>query len=123
MNKKILIVEDNLDVIYVLRRQVANLGYDTLVATNGREAVEMAATHLPDLIIMDIMLPEMDGLEATRLIRGNPKTNPIPILAATARVTMKDRDECLQNGCDDYMPKPFTPAQLASNIEKLLNKN
>jgi len=123
MNKKILIVEDNLDVIYILRRQVANLGYDTLVATNGREAVEMAATHLPDLILMDIMLPEMNGLEATRLIRGNPKTNSIPILAATARVTMKDRDECLQNGCDDYMPKPFTPAQLASNIEKLLNKN
>ena len=123
MNKKILIVEDNLDVIYILRRQVANLGYDTLVATNGREAVEMAATHLPDLILMDIMLPEMNGLEATRLIRGHPKTNSIPILAATARVTMKDRDECLQNGCDDYMPKPFTPAQLASNIEKLLNKN
>ena len=123
MNKKILIVEDNLDVIYILRRQVANLGYDTLLATNGREAVEMAATHLPDLILMDIMLPEMDGLEATRLIRGNPKTNSIPILAATARVTMKDRQECLQNGCDDYIPKPFTPTQLASTIEKLLNKN
>ncbi len=66
-----------------------NLGYDTLLATNGREAVEMAAIHLPDLILMDIMLPEMDGLEATRLIRGNSKTNTIPILAATARVTMR----------------------------------
>ena len=123
MNKKILIVEDNLDLIYILRRQVVNLGYDTLLATNGREAVEMAAIHLPDLILMDIMLPEMDGLEATRLIRGNPKTNSIPILAATARITMRDRDECIQNGCDDYIAKPFTPSQLASTIEKLINKN
>ncbi len=100
-----------------------NLGYDTLLATNGREAVEMAAIHLPDLILMDIMLPEMDGLEATRLIRGNSKTNTIPILAATARVTMRDRNECIQNGCDDYIAKPFTPSQLASTIEKLINKN
>jgi len=120
MNKKILIVEDNLDVIYILRRQVVNLGYDTILATNGREAVDMAATQLPDLILMDIMLPEMDGLEATRLIRENPKTQAIPILAATARVTIKDREECLQSGCDDYIAKPFTPTQLASYIERLL---
>ncbi len=123
MNKKILIVEDNIDVIYILRRQVANMGYETLLATNGKEAVEMASLHLPDLILMDIMLPEMDGLEATRLIRRNPKTQSIPIIAATARITMKDREECLQNGCDGYIAKPFTPAQLSANIEKLIGKN
>jgi len=123
MKKKILIVEDNLDIIYIHRRIVQNLGYDSILAVNGKEAVEMAATQLPDLILLDIMLPEMDGLEAARQIRKNPKTHFIPILAVTARITLEDKEDCLRNGCDDYLPKPFTHLQLSSRIEKLLKQD
>ncbi len=120
MKRKILIVDDNPDLIYVLQRLVQLVGYDFIVATNGKQAVDIAAAQLPDLIILDIMLPEMDGLEAARLIRQNPKTHSIPILALTAKVSLKDKEECLQSGCDDYISKPYTPKQLASRIEKLL---
>ncbi len=80
----------------------------------------MADYQLPDLILLDIMLPNMDGLEAARLIRQNPKTHSIPILAVTAKVFPKDREECLKNGCNDYISKPFILEKLASKIEKLL---
>jgi len=123
MKKKILIVEDNLDMIYVHRRLVQNLDYDSILAANGKEAVEMAATQLPDLILLDIMLPVRDGLQAIRLIRQNPKTRSIPILAVTELATHKDKEECLQSGCDDYICKPFTKLQLAFRIEKLLNQD
>ena len=123
MKKKILIVEDSLDLIYFLRSQVQNLGYDSILATEGKQAVDMAAAELPDLIILDILLPDMDGLAAARLIRENPKTYSIPILAATARGYLKNKRECLQSGCDDYICKPFTQLQLAFRIEKLLNQN
>ena len=80
----------------------------------------MAATQQPDLILMDIMMPVMDGLEATRLIRENPKTTSIPIIAVTAMSSITDKEKCLEAGCSDYMSKPFTPSQLAAHIEKLL---
>ncbi len=80
----------------------------------------MAASQLPDLVLLDIMLPNMDGLEAARLIRQNPKTHSIPILAVTAKVSPEDREKCLQNGCNDHLAKPFTLEELASKIEKLL---
>ena len=121
--KRILIVEDNLDLTYILLRLVENAGYDSILAVNGQEAVDMSATQYPDLILMDIMMPVMDGLEATRLIRENPKTNSIPIIAVTAMSSMRDREKCLKNGCNDYMSKPFTPSQLAANIEKHLKSS
>jgi len=123
MKKKILIVEDNLDVMYIHRMIIQNLGYDCIVAGNGKEAVHYANTQLPDLILMDIMLPEMDGLEATRMIRQNPKTRSIPIIAVTAKITREDKEDCLRNGCDHYLPKPFTNLQLRSCIEKLLKQD
>ncbi len=123
MKKKILIVEDSLDLIYFLRSQVQNLGYDSMLATQGKQAVDMAAAELPDLIILDILLPDMDGLAAARLIRENPKTYSIPILATTARGYLKNKRECLQNGCNDYIAKPFKTKELVSRIEKLLKKS
>ena len=120
MKKVILIVEDNLDLIYVLRKQVENLGFDTLLAVNGQIGVEMAAAHMPDLILMDILMPRMNGLEATRLIRQDPKTHAIPVLAVTVLPTHEDREKCLQAGCNDYLNKPFTHEQLGARIEKLL---
>ena len=123
MKKKILIVDDNLDLIYILQSQVQNLGYDSILAVNGKEAVDMAATQQPDLILMDIMMPVMNGLRATRLIRENPKTRSIPILAVTVLATHKDKENCLQSGCDDYICKPFTHLQLCTRIEKLLKNS
>ncbi len=120
MKKKILIVEDDLDMIYVHRRLVQNLDYDSILAANGKEAVEMAATQLPDLILLNIMLPVMDGLQAIRLIRQNPKTRSIPIMAVTASRSLQDKQKCLKTGFNDYLAKPFTSSQLASHIKMLL---
>jgi len=126
MKKKILIVEDDLDIVDLLQSQVQALGYDSIVAGNGKEAVDMATSQLPHLILMDIMLPVMDGLDATRQIRQNPKTNSIPIIAVTALSSRRDKEKCLQSGCDDYLSKPFTQftrLQLGSRIENLLKQN
>jgi len=117
---KILIVEDSSDMADMIQMTLDPWGYDSITAKNGKEAVDMADYQLPDLILLDIMLPNMDGLEAARLIRQNPKTHSIPILAVTAKVFPKDREECLRNGCNDHLAKPFTLEELASHIEKLL---
>jgi len=121
MKKKILIVEDNPDLNKMLQLLLQNSDY-TISAINGKQAVDMAAAQLPDLILMDIMMPEMDGLQATRLIRQNPKTHSIPILAMTAKITIADKKECLQSGCNDHIDKPFKPKELVSRIEKLLKQ-
>ncbi len=122
MKKKILLVEDNPATIEVVQKELEFLGYDTLTADDGGKAVEMAAVHLPDLIIMDISLPKIDGLEATALIRKNPQTQSIPILAATARALPGDREKCLQGGCNDYIAKPFTHRELGAALRKLLKE-
>ena len=123
MRKKILIVEDIPGLIHILQLEVQRLGYETILASNGEEAVEMAIAQLPNLIMMDIMMPEMDGLEAARLIRENPKTRSIPIIAVTALSSRKDKKKCLESGCDDYLCKPFTASQLSSSITTLLEQN
>ena len=123
MKRKILIVEDELDIVDLLQSQVKALGYDSIVAGNGKQAVDLAVAEVPDLILMDIMLPVMDGLDATRQIRQNPKTRSIPIIAVTALSSRRDKEKCLRSGCDDYLSKPFTQftrLQLSSRIEKLL---
>ena len=123
MRKKILIVEDIPGLIHILELEVQRLGYETILANNGQEAVEMALAQLPNLIMMDIMMPEMDGLEAARLIHENPKTRSIPIIAVTALSSRKDKQKCLESGCDDYLSKPFTASQLSSSITTLLEQN
>lgn len=122
MKKKMLLVEDNPATVDIVQTELEFLGYETMVADNGKKAVEMAATHLPDLIIMDISLPKMDGLEATAQIRKNPKTKTIPILAATARALPGDKEKCLQGGCDGYIAKPFTHRELGAAIKKLIKE-
>jgi CheY-like chemotaxis protein len=123
MKRKVLIVEDIPGLIHILQLEVQRLGYETILASNGEEAVEMAIAHLPNLIMMDIMMPEMDGLEAARRIRENPQTLTIPIIAVTALSSRKDKKKCLDSGCDDYLSKPFTASQLSSTITKLLVQN
>lgn len=120
MKTRILLVEDNPATIEVMQQELELLGYDVVVAKDGVEAVELAATGLPDLIVMDIALPKLDGLQAASQIRANPKTKAIPILAATARALPEDRGKCLASGCDDYLAKPFTHRELGAAIERLL---
>ncbi len=117
---KILIVEDIPDMVNMLQMMVEHWGYDYITATNGKEAVDMAASQLPDLILLDISLPEMDGFAAARQIRQNPKTRSIPILAVTGRASFEDQEACLQSGCNDYISKPFILEKLAFKIEQLL---
>ncbi len=120
MKRKILLVEDHPANVEMLTMGLEFLGYAVTVAGDGNEAVEMAASQLPDLIVMDILLPNVNGLEAASRIRSNPKTRAIPILAATALAMPGDMEQCLESGCDAYLAKPFTPKQLAASIEKLL---
>lgn len=120
MKKKILLVEDHPANIDVIRTGLELLGYTVTVAEDGKEAVEMAASELPDLIVMDILLPKVSGLEAVSRIRSNPKTKSIPILAATALALPGDKKKCLDGGCNAYIAKPFAPKQLVAAIEKLL---
>ena len=121
MTKKILIiVEDNINLIHVVGLTLELHGYEVIRTTDGKQALNMAASQLPDLIMLDLSLPDMDGFAVAGLIRRNPKTHSIPILAATEGKSLKEKEECLQSGCDDYISKPFTPKELVSRIEKLL---
>lgn len=122
MKKKILLVEDNPTTVDVIQKELEFLGYDYVVVGDGKKAVDTASSQLPDLIIMDISLPKMDGLEASSLIRKNPKTQSIPILAATAGALPGDREKCLQAGCDDYIAKPFTHRELGAALKRLLKE-
>ena len=118
--KKALVVEDHPDMLYVLTMQMERLGFAVVSASNGKEGVEIAIKEKPNLILMDIMMPVMDGREATRRIRSNKETENIPILATTAITKKSQLRECIEAGCNDYIVKPFAPNELASHIEKLL---
>ena len=120
MTKKILVVEDHLDALNVITSQLDMMGFSVIAAKNGKEGVEKAIEEKPQLILMDIRMPGLDGREATRKIRSNPETKDIPILATTVLYRESELNECIEAGCNDYLVKPFTPKQLASRIEKLL---
>jgi CheY-like chemotaxis protein len=120
MQTRILLVEDDPGTVDVMQLELKFLGYEVTVAENGVEAVKMASSQLPDLIVMDIRLPKMDGLQAATLIRDNPNTGNIPILAATVNALAGDREKCLEAGCNDYIAKPFTHRELGAAIKRLL---
>ena len=122
MKKKILIVEDNADLLKVLQLLLKD-PFDAIPAMKGAEAVDIAATERPELILLDVVLPDMNGLEIARLIRERPETKSTPILAMTAKVSHIDEEECILSGCDDFIAKPFTFEQLLPRIEKLLNQS
>jgi len=122
MKKKILMVDDDLDLCLIFQTVFELLGYDSVFAVNGKEAVEIATTQKPDLILMDIMMPVLNGYQATRLIRQNPKTRSIPVIAVTALTSTEEREQCFWSGCDDYIAKPFTAKEIASRIKKLLKQ-
>ena len=121
--ERILLAEDNVDLAELTQKGLEFLGYDVRIARDGLEAVEITTSEPPDLIIMDIRLPKMHGLEAVSRIRQNPKTKDIPILAATASAMPGDREKCLARGCDDYIAKPFTYKELEAVIKPLLKQS
>jgi two-component system cell cycle response regulator DivK len=116
MKKKILIVEDDLKNQKLFRDVLEKVGYETILAIDGEQGVQLAQTEKPDLILMDIQLPVKDGLTATREIKVNPQISHIPIWALTAMAMKGDEERVRAAGCDDYISKPV---QLSSLIEKL----
>jgi CheY-like chemotaxis protein len=117
--KKVLIVEDHADMRELLEWQVGLMGFTAISARHGKEGVEKAIAEKPELILMDIMLPGMDGWEATRTIRANPETKNIPILAATALFRASDLKSCMDAGCNSYIVKPFTFQELQEKVKEL----
>lgn len=118
--KKLLIVEDNEMNRDMLSRRLARRGYEVLIAVDGQQGIEEATRHQPDLIIMDMSLPVIDGWESTRRIRQLPETQAIPVLALTAHAMAGERDRALAAGCNDYDTKPVDFARLIGKIETLL---
>lgn len=115
-------MEDDPNTIELMQLELEFLGYEVTVAENGVEGVEMAASLLPEIVIMDIRMPKMNGLQAAARIRENPKTKTLPILAATARAMPGDKEKCLVAGCDDYLAKPFSYKELEKAVASLLRK-
>jgi CheY-like chemotaxis protein len=123
MQARVLVAEDNANMLELLTRQLECLGYEVMVAKNGQEAVAIALSEQPDLIVMDVVMPKMDGLEALSRIRENPKTGNIPVLAATGWLPPTSREHYLASGFDDLLAKPFTHRELHAAIEKLLTQS
>jgi two-component system, cell cycle response regulator DivK len=119
---RILLVEDNEMNRDMLSRRLARKEYEVLVAVDGKEGVVMAGSEAPDLILMDMSLPVMDGWEATRQLKASPETKAIPIIALTAHAMSGDREKAMEAGCDDYDTKPIELPRLLAKMEALLGE-
>jgi two-component system, cell cycle response regulator DivK len=119
---KILIVEDNEMNLDMLTRRLTRRGYDVVSATDGVEGLQLASYELPDLVLMDMSLPKMDGWEATRHLKSNTETKNIPVIALTAHAMVGDREKALEAGCDDYDTKPIDLTRLLLKIGNLLGE-
>jgi two-component system cell cycle response regulator DivK len=123
MNKKrILVVEDNMDTYELVRFILEKNGYETFLAVNGRDGVNAALKQNPDLIIMDLSMPEMDGWTATGLIKQNTRTSKIPLIVVTAHALPGDRKRALDAGCDEYLIKPMDLLELVETVNAWLKK-
>ena len=117
---KILLVEDNEMNLDMLSRRLERRGYELVIAMDGAKGVELASTESPDLILMDMSLPVVDGWEATRRLKADEATQQIPIIALTAHAIAGDRERCLAAGCDEYESKPVKFPRLLGKIEDIL---
>lgn len=117
---KILLVEDNEMNRDMLSRRLARTGHVVVIATDGQQAIDAARTEMPDIILMDMSLPVIDGWEATRRLKADAATRGIPVVALTAHAMPGDRDTALKAGCDDYDTKPIEFARLLDKIERLV---
>jgi CheY-like chemotaxis protein len=116
---KILYVEDNDDNVYMLKNRLTRAGFTIVVATDGAQGIAMAATEKPDLILMDLTLPDIDGKEATRRLKSDPATKHIPVIALTANAMSGDREKAIAAGCDDFDTKPVEMPRLLEKIAAL----
>jgi two-component system cell cycle response regulator DivK len=123
MGKTILIVEDEPKNMKLLRDLLQRFGYEILEASDGEQGVKSAGEKMPDLILMDIMMPKMDGLEATRIIKADIKTKHIPIIALTSYAMKGDREKTIEAGCDGYIAKPIDIKEVLKTIETYLTVN
>jgi CheY-like chemotaxis protein len=119
---KILYVEDNEDNVYVLKSRLVRAGYTVLIAADGAQGVTMAAAEQPNLILMDLSLPVLDGWEATRRIKAAPETRHIPVIALTAHAMAGDREKAIAAGCDDFDTKPVEMSRLLDKIDALVKR-
>jgi two-component system phosphate regulon response regulator PhoB len=122
MKSKILVVDDEPDALELIEVNLKGAGFEVLSAANGRQALEKARATLPALILLDVMLPEMDGLEVCKSLRRDPKTAGIPVIMLTARAAEIDRVVGLELGADDYITKPFSPRELVLRVNNLLKR-
>ena len=120
MSRRILVIEDHEDNRRILRDLLTPAGYELIEAVTGEEGVAMAETQQPDLILMDIQLPGLDGYEATRRIKGNPALRQIPIIAVTSYALSGDDVKAREAGCDAYVTKPYSPRALLAKIREYL---
>lgn len=120
MMSKLLLVEDNEMNRDMLSRRLQRKGHEVIIAVDGVEGVELAQSQDPDLILMDMSLPILDGWQATQQLRASPQTHDIPIIALTAHAMAGDREKCLLAGCDDYETKPVEFSRLLNKIQVLL---
>ena len=121
MSKRILVVEDRPDARRIIRDMLASTNYEITEAENGEEALVAIAKQRPDLILMDIQLPVMDGYATTRQIRADPALRSIPIIAVTSYALSGEEQKARAAGCDDYVPKPFSPRELLAKIRQRLS--
>ena len=122
MDKLILIVEDDSRNLTLFRDLLQRFGYATIEATNGKEGVRLAREHIPNLILMDIQLPVMDGIEATKILKSDVETKEIPVLALTSYAMKGDKEKILKAGCDEYLAKPIDVRELLKTIERYFSK-
>jgi two-component system cell cycle response regulator DivK len=120
MKTKILVIEDNEDNRRIVRDLLTSAGYEVIEAVTGQEGVTAAETQGPELILMDIQLPDFDGYEATRRIKANPNLSAIPIIAVTSYALSGDDVKAFEAGCNAYVTKPFSPRELLAKIREYL---
>lgn len=121
MMKRILVVEDTEDNRRIMRDLLSSAGYDLIEAQDGEEGVAMAQKHRPDLILMDIQLPVLDGYQATRRIKADPALAHIPIIAVTSYALSGDEAKTREAGCDGYVAKPFSPRELLTKVREYVS--
>ncbi|MBI4529440.1 MAG: response regulator [Deltaproteobacteria bacterium] len=120
-SKPALIVEDNLDHLQLLQMELKSFGWDSIAAVDGREALEKVREREPRFILLDLMIPQISGIEVLRILKSDPTYRKIPILVVTALAAADIREKCLSAGCDDFLLKPFTRQDLETRLRRIVS--
>jgi two-component system alkaline phosphatase synthesis response regulator PhoP len=122
MSQRILVVDDDREIVRIIRAYLEKAGYTVATAYDGETALHIIRSDRPDLVVLDLMLPDRDGLDITRIVRGDPSLAATPIVMLTARVEGEDRVQGLDLGADDYIPKPFNPHEVVARVRAVLRR-